>query len=85
VIEGATVKLKDALIQESSKQSLPGPRCTVGQLLGRLDAEDADALRAAIDSDMLLEHIAAAIRATGVQMSAMTVSRHRRGRCLCDG
>ena len=79
------MKLKDALVQESARPIAQGPRCTVGQLLGGLDAEDADALRAAIDSDMALEDIARAVRSTGVQMSAMTVSRHRRGLCLCDG
>jgi hypothetical protein len=79
------MKLKDALIHESAKQSLPGPRCTIGQLLSKLDDDDADALRAAIDSDMTLTHIASAVRATGVQMSAVTVSRHRRRLCLCDG
>ena len=79
------MKLKDALEAESIRAVVKGPRCTVGQLLSKLDDEDASALRAAIDSDMLLEHIAAAIRLTGVQMSAMTVSRHRRRLCLCDG
>jgi hypothetical protein len=79
------MKLKEALEAEAIRAVVKGPRCTVGQLLKKLDDEDAAALRAAIDSDMLLEHIAAAIRLTGVQMSAMTVSRHRRGLCLCDG
>jgi hypothetical protein len=85
MIEGAPMKLKEALTEEAAKPVIKGPRCTVGQLLGKLDLEDANALRAAIDSDMALENIAAAVRATGVQMSAMTVSRHRRRLCLCNG
>jgi hypothetical protein len=79
------MNLKDALEAEAARPVVKGPRCTVGQLLEKLDHEDAEALRAAINSDMMLETIAAAIRATGVQMSALTVSRHRRRLCLCDG
>ena len=85
MIEGAPMKLKNALEVEAARAVVKGPRCTVGQLLKTLDKEDAAALRECIASDMQLENIARAIRETGVQMSAMTVSRHRRGLCLCDG
>jgi hypothetical protein len=85
MIEGAPMKLKNALEAEAARAVVKGPRCTVGQLLKTLDEEDAAALRECIASDMQLENIARAIRETGVQMSAMTVSRHRRGLCLCDG
>lgn len=77
------MNLRDALAAESAKKTQPGPRCTVGQLLLTLDDDDRKALNEAIFSDMQLEPIAAAIRSTGVQMSSMTVSRHRRGLCLC--
>ena len=77
--------LKDALGQ--SKPLHVGSRCSTGQLLDQLDAEDAAALREAFESNMTTPAIARALAEIGVDISVSAVARHRRktgDTCRCE-
>lgn len=62
---------------------VPGPKCSVGQLLNELDDIDAQALRNALESNMRGESISTALRGEGHRIAGTTIQRHRRNRCSC--
>lgn len=67
---------------EQHRVTRKGPRCTMCDLLDRLDKRDRDALRAALD-DACYTHaaISRALRAEGHPIGSLTVARHRKGEC----
>lgn len=67
---------------EQHKPTRKGPRCSMCDLLDRLDKRDHAALADALaDSSFTHAAIARALRAEGMHMLPETVSRHRRGEC----
>ena len=78
---GGKVTLANALAQHG--HTLKGPRCSVCSLLARIDPTDGKILREALaDSSYTHNGIARALRAEGYNVSASTLSRHRKGECL---
>mgnify|MGYP000088402688 CR=1 FL=1 len=76
------MNLADALQHERTTGTRKGPGCTLCKLLNDLDAADSAALAAALaDDDFTHAGIARALRESGHQIAAMTVSRHRRREC----
>ena len=68
-----------------SEQGRHGIYCSVGLVLGQLDAERAARLCAAL-ADPLLQHaaISRTLRKWGVSVGRDSVQRHRNGICRCD-
>ena len=59
-----------------------GPKCTACALLHDLPADEADALRAALDNPLWRgTDLARTLTAAGHAMKPNTVQRHRRGDC----
>jgi hypothetical protein len=72
--------LKEAL--EASQRNRPGYRCGVCKLLDELPADDAEALRSALeDPHVQGAQIARALHAEGIDVSQHSVQRHRRQDC----
>ena len=67
---------------EQAKPTRKGPRCTMCDLVDRLDKRDRDALLAALaDESFTHAAISRALRAEGYRRSPLTVARHRKGEC----
>ena len=71
-------------LSERSNTPAGRPRCTVAQLIDRLNEEDGADLADALASPMLATVIAEEVeRVHGVHISGTTMARHRRGACSC--
>lgn len=70
---------------ERQHQAAPGPKCSIGLILSKLDDSDVRVLREALVSEMRGTQIAAALKEVGHPVSSSTVQRHRRGLCSCQG
>lgn len=67
---------------EQAKPTRKGPRCTMCDLVDRLDKRDRDALLAALaDESFTHAAISRALRAEGHPIASLTVARHRKGEC----
>ena len=63
-----------------------GPRCSVTVVLESMNDEDAADLRAALgDPTITGSVIARILRNRGHRITEQSVTRHRRGACLCPG
>lgn len=72
------------LLDQTQPKARKGPPCTVCALLGRLDEQDAAALRRLLaDTSVRYSTLADALRSEGHDFSGYTLSRHARG--LCEG
>jgi hypothetical protein len=71
-----------AALAEAGKPSVG--KCSIGQLIDKLDDLDRQALLNAFSSELKGEQIAAALRSEGHQVQGQTIQRHRRGGCNCD-
>jgi hypothetical protein len=61
-----------------------GPRCSIAVICETLDADDREALTAALASDVPHSFITRALAAIDHRVAITTVGRHRRGDCDCD-
>ncbi|MER5482654.1 hypothetical protein ABT024_05470 [Streptomyces sp. NPDC002812] len=60
-------------------RTAPGPRCTVGSILGRLDVETVAKIRTVLDDlGVSSTQIADALTGNGHPVQAAAVARHRR-------
>lgn len=68
---------------EQTPTTPPGPTCTVCQKLAELPDPEANALRALMANPAWrYQVLAERLRSEGVDLSAGSLSRHARGRCL---
>ena len=68
-------------ITTTSKQRVV--ECPVGQLVQSLDADDAEALKSALDSPASTRSIHEALRAESYRVDRGLLSLHRKGFCRC--
>ena len=73
------MSLADAL--KAERELAPGPKCGMCVLLPTLDEEDRAELEASLAGKMSGSRISRAMRAVGINVSAQTILRHRRGDC----
>lgn len=57
--------------------------CPVGVLITKLNKEDADALRKALDGEVSAITIRHALRQEGHKIGEPSLNDHRKGRCRC--
>jgi hypothetical protein len=63
---------------------IPGPRCSVGALLGDLPITDSVAVREALANDgVSASSLSQALLAHGVRIMPQTIRRHRNDLCAC--
>ena len=61
-----------------------GPPCTMSLVLAELDGDDRVALQNALDDEAIAHTtIYRVLTSNGFRVSLHTVTRHRRGECLC--
>lgn len=69
----------------AAHKDLPkGPPCTMTVLIAQMDADDREALAAALRSNQTSALIARAMTDAGFEVQSSTVRRHRRGECACE-
>jgi hypothetical protein len=78
---GATVGLKTAA--ETVEQQKPGPKCSFGELLRKLEPDDYAYYQQMIREGKPKAFIADVFRADGHDVSQDKVRRHEGGRCSC--
>ena len=62
----------------------PGPKCAVATVMKMMDPDDVATLTVALgDKDVTAAAIGRALRSIGVDVSAFSLSRHRKGECSC--
>jgi hypothetical protein len=64
--------------------SLPGPRCSIAQMLGQLNADDEKAVRAALAGKVGATDLSAVLRGNGYRIMPHTIRRHRHDLCACS-
>lgn len=79
----AKPSLFDSIVAENAVKK--GPVCSVQGVLANLSPEDAAGLIAAFaNPDIKNTAIRRALADRGMKLTDHTVSRHRRGECLCE-
>jgi len=77
------VGLLDELAQDNYRPA-KGPRCSVADLMERLDKKTLATFQAALANPAApASHIADALDEMGYFMAGDTIRRHRKGRCRC--
>lgn len=62
----------------------PGTKCTVGELILTLNAEDRQALNDAFASKVSYQAILRGLREEGHEITRSPLERHRRQECACE-
>jgi len=76
------MSLSASLQQQRQERIRKGPMCRVCLLIATVDAEDREALEAALaDEGMAHTQISRALKAEGLDYAPNTIARHRRGDC----
>ncbi len=71
--------------QEHDARHHPGPSCSVGLALAAMDDDDRATLLGWVGDGRQWSWIAAVMREAGIRLTGITLSRHFRGICRCDG